>query len=479
MTRLRRRNDPREASAGASPRLRLAALAVLSTAAFACSSAPPRTPEERLAFRLEWFQDQKLGFMVHWGIYSQWGCIESWPLVEVDPWARPDDLPAWTERGKDIERFKKDYWALNRTFDPKKFDPAAWVAAAKDAGMKYFTFTTKHHDGFSMFDTKFTDFRSTHPDCPFSRNPRADAVQQLFTAFRDAGFGIGAYFSKADWHHPDYWSPDAPAKDRNPNYDTLKDPAKWSRFVTFVHNQIEELMTRYGRVDILWLDAGQVRPPKQDIRMDALVTMARSHQPDLIVADRTVHGPHENYLTPEQEVPPKPLPKPWESCITLGKQWSYKPDDTYKSVRELVQLIVDVVAKGGNLILNAGPTPDGEIPPPALERMRGIGAWLRVNGEAIYGTRAVAPYKEGRVCLTKKGGVVYAIHLAEDGKDALPARIELKSVRPKAGSTVRLLGFAGAIPWKAEGTGVVLEVPAAAIQKPPCKDAFAFRIEAE
>jgi len=454
------------------------ALAVFAAHAPACSAAPPTTPEERLAARLEWFQDLRFGFFVHFGIYSQWGCIESWPLVAADTWARPDDLPAWVERGKDLERFQRDYRALNTTFNPMRLDPKAWAAAAKDAGMKYFVFTTKHHDGFSMFDTRQTDYRITHPDCPFSRDPRANVTKVLFDAFRAEGFGIGAYFSKSDWHHPGYWSPGTPAKDRNPNYDTLKETERWAGFVKFVHGQVEELMTGYGPIDILWLDGGQVRPPRQDIRMDDLAAMARRHQPGLIIVDRTVGGKYEDYRTPEQEVPDKPLDGVWESCITMGKQWSYKPDDRYKSVRELVHLLVDVVAKGGNLLLNVGPQPDGQLPPPALERMRAIGAWMRVNGEAIHGTRPVAPYKEGRVCLTKKGGAVYAILLAGEGEEAPPARVALKSLRPKPGSTVRLLGF-GPVPWKEDGTGVVLEVPEAAEKSPPCRDAFVFRLDVE
>ncbi|MBM3473594.1 MAG: hypothetical protein FJX75_10030, partial [Armatimonadetes bacterium] len=240
-----------------------------------------------LADRLEWFRDRKFGLFMHWGPYSQWGCIESWPLVEEDTWARPDDLPAWVERGKDIERFKRDYFALNRTFDPTEFDPRPWAAAAKRAGMQYVVFTTKHHDGFSMFDTRQTDYRITHPDCPFSSDPRANVAREVFDAFREEGFGIGVYFSKSDWHCPYYWSPDRPARTRNPNYDTAAEPEKWERFAQFVHGQIEELMTGYGPVDILWLDGGQVRPPLQDIRMDEIAAMARTHQPGLIIADRT------------------------------------------------------------------------------------------------------------------------------------------------------------------------------------------------
>ena len=138
--------------------------------------------EPAIRQRLEWFQDLKFGFMMHWGVYSQWGCIESWPLVEEDKWARPDDLKAWTGREKDMERFRKDYWLLSTTFNPDKFDPARWARAAKGAGMKYVIFTTKHHDGFCLFDTRQTDYRVTAPGVPFHANPGSNVVREVFNA---------------------------------------------------------------------------------------------------------------------------------------------------------------------------------------------------------------------------------------------------------------------------------------------------------
>ncbi|MCY3018916.1 MAG: alpha-L-fucosidase [Planctomycetota bacterium] len=454
----------------------LCAVLACYAAAGAEMSNAEKDLEKRLAKRLEWFQDMKFGFFVHWGIYSQWGCIESWPLIEEDKWARPDDLPPWVERKKDMETFKRDYRALNRTFNPRKFEPRTWAEAAKYAGMKYFCFTTKHHDGFCMFDTKQTDYRITYPDCPYSRTAQPDVAKVLFDTFRDEGFAISAYFSKSDWHHPAYWSPDAPAKTRNPNYDTLKNPEQWRQFVDFVHAQIEELMTGYGKVDILWLDGGQVRPPQQDIQMDRVAAMARSHQKNLLIVDRTVGGKHENYRTPEQEVPDKPQQFVWESCITMGEQWSYKPNDKYKSSRQLIHLLVDVVAKGGNLILNVGPTSDGELPPGALERLRDIGDWMKTNGEAIYKTRVLPPYKSGRVCFTRRGGTGYAIYLCEDGQETPPRKVAINGVVPKRGSKVRLLGAKEQLRWEREGQGISVDVPQSVIESPPCKHAFVFKM---
>ncbi len=429
-----------------------------------------------LPARLEWFQDLKFGFMLHWAPYSQWGCIESWPLVEDDEWARPDDLPAWVERGRDMERFQRDYWALPKTFNPVKFDPRKWSATAKAAGMKYVVFTTKHHDGFSLFDTRLSDYRITAPDVPFHTHPRSNAVREVFNAFREDGFAIGVYFSKSDWHHPDYWDPAFPARSRNPNYDTLAQPEKWRRFVEFTHRQIEELMTSYGPADILWLDAGQVRPPRQDIQMDRLVAMARQHQPRLIVVDRTVGGRHENYRTPEQEVPEEPLPFVWETCMTMGDQWSFKPNDHYKSTHRLIHLLVDIVGKGGNFLLNVGPQPDGELPPVAVERLREIGAWMRVNGEAIYGTRAIAPYKDGTVVFTRKGRTVYAIYLSPKEGGALPATLQFSGLKPATGTLVSMLGVESPLAWQTDAAGqTTIRLPASVIRSPPSRHAVALK----
>ncbi len=426
---------------------------------------------EWLAERLEWFSDLKFGLFLHWGPYSQWGCIESWPLVEADKWARPDELKPWIERNKDLEWFRRDYRALNTTFNPTEFDPSTWADAAERAGMKYVCFTSKHHDGFCMFDTKTTDYRITHPSCPFHADPRANVLAHVLDAFRAREFGISCYFSKSDWHCPWYWLPDRPAPDRNPNYDTLAHPEQWAKFVEFVHAQVAELMSEYGHVDVLWLDGGQVRPPRQDINMAAMAAMARSHQPGLIVADRTVGGPYENILTPEQQVPDEPLPQVWESCLTMGNGWAYRPNDTYKPTRTLLHLLIDIVAKGGNLLLNIGPSPLGTLDGEAVSRLDEIGEWMSVNAEAIHGTRPIAPYAEGNVRYTSKGNTVYAHILAEEGESRMPAEVAL-SVLPAAGSEIRLLGHPAPLQWRVDNASAVVTMPAG---PPPCEHAWVLK----
>ncbi|MGA2363541.1 MAG: alpha-L-fucosidase [Candidatus Aminicenantales bacterium] len=463
---------------------------------FCCSLAPssPRASGSEsetdpvVLKKLEWFRDVKFGLMMHWGPYSQWGVVESWTICSEDePWCR--------RKMDNYVEYKKAYEALPRTFDPVKFDPAKWAAAAKAAGMKYVVFTTKHHDGFCMFDTKQTDYRITGPDCPFHTDPRADIARAVFGAFRKEGFGIGAYFSKPDWHSPDFWAPEWATPDRNVNYSIEKYPERWQRFRDFSYRQIEELVTGYGKLDILWLDGGWVRPQpmveaapgvlikntkNMDIDMPRIAAMARRHLPGLLVVDRSVTGRYENYRTPEQEVPDKPLPYAWETCMTMGDQWSYLPGDRYKSAHRLIHLLVDIVSKGGNFLLNIGPDASGELPAEALARLEEIGGWMDVNSEAIYGTRPVPPYKEAKTCFTSLAdGTVYAIYLADEDEAAPPAKIMLFSLAPKPGTEVRMLGTKDPVRWEREGKGVLLTLPAQAVKAPPCRHAWVFKMRPE
>ncbi|HEX9729675.1 MAG TPA: alpha-L-fucosidase [Gemmatimonadales bacterium] len=459
------------------------------------SGAVPQDPEAYVEEtdplvreKLDRWQDLKLGLLMHWGPYAQWGVVESWSLcAEDEPWCR--------RSMDDYGEYKKAYEALQTTFNPAHFDPARWARAASDAGMRYVVFTTKHHDGFSMFDTRQTDYRITSPNTPFSADPRANVTKGIFDAFRDQGFMIGAYFSKPDWHSPDYWWPYFATPDRNPNYDVAKYPERWARFVAFTHNQIDELMTGYGRVDILWLDGGWVRTmtpaeiraqmngpgyqfmrlQSQDIDMPRLVAEARARQPGLIVVDRAVPGPYQNYLTPEARVPAQPIVHPWEVPMPMATSWSYVPDDVYKPARELVHMLADVVSKGGNLLLNIGPGPDGTWHAAAYDRLAALGAWMRVNGDAIYGTRPVSPYSEGKIRLTRgKDGAVFLMYLAGEDESALPASVSMTQLRPAAGATVTLLGTDAALEWEVAGSGFVARVPAGTV--PPAEYAWVFRI---
>jgi alpha-L-fucosidase len=422
--------------------------------------------------RLAWFQDQKFGLFVHWGPYSQKGCLESWPLVWKDrSWSNPA-----IQTREQMEAFRREYWALPTTFNPERFDPSAWARLAKMAGMKYVVLTTKHHDGFAMFDTKLSDYRVTHPSVPFSKHRRANIARELFNAFRAEDLAVGAYFSKPDWRHPDYWEPGKFAEDRHPTYDPQADPAKWSRYAAFVQGQIRELVADYGRIDILWLDGGWVRPPKQAINLAKIVADARAKQPWLLVANRT-GGEFEDFLTPEQKVSQTPvLDKAWESCMTMGAQWSYSANDTYKPARTLMHTLIDVVAKGGNLLLNIGPGPDGQLPPPAVARLEEIGEWMAVNFECVHGTRPLAPYREGDWAYTRRGDVSYAIWMPPN--DEVPAELAIPKLAVPEGARVMFLGARGsaALQWTRSGEGIVVKIPDRARTLLPCRYAYAFRV---
>ena len=441
-----------------------------------------QSPKDPLVIKkLAQWSDQKFGLFMHWGPYSQWGVVESWSIC-------PDD---WVTRtgpyADNYFEYKKAYENLPATFNPVAFSPEKWVKAAKTAGMRYVVFTTKHHDGFCMFDTKQTDYKITGPQTPFANNPNSNISKVIFDAFRAAGFMTGAYFSKPDWHSEYFWWPYLPPKDHNVNYSTTKYPDRWKKFQEFSYNQIEELMTGYGPVDILWLDGGWVRPSQKandpydmDLNMPRIAAMARSHQPGLIVVDRTVAGEFENYTTPEQEVPEKPLPYPWETCMTMGNSWSFSKNDQYKSAHHLLELLVKIVSRGGNFLLNIGPDGNGDWDPVVYQRLQEIGDWMALNGEAIYASRPVAPYSTNNIYYTqsKDEKNQYAFWLSEKDAVTLPAIIQIPISAARKLKQVSLLGAQKQkIKWSYANGVVTIQVPVALQHASLFKHSVVYKLE--
>ena len=383
---------------------------------------PPK--EKAVQEHLDWFMGLKLGLMMHWAPGCQLGTLESWPLSDGDgSWSQAD--VDWT----DIETFKQQYINANRTFNPVRFRPDRWAELAEECGFKYLLFTTKHHDGFCMFDTQTTDYKITDPSCPFHTSPYADITRSLYDEFRKRGMAISVYFSKPDWHSDDYWHREfGTAPTRNVNYSIEEHPEMWERFVSYTHRQIEELGTRYGKIDCLWLDGGWVNPDNQgqDIRLGEIVNKLRSGpQPHLIVCDRTVGGEFENIVTPEKEIPERPMNIPWETCTTVGDRFSFHYTDNFKTGRQLVHLLLNVVSRGGNLALNVAPQPDGALPAGAVASLRDLGRWMRIHGEGIYNTTIAEPYFIRNIRYTAKDDTRYIFYLYEDCA-ALPLKLHLQ-----------------------------------------------------
>ncbi|MDR1415942.1 MAG: alpha-L-fucosidase [Prevotellaceae bacterium] len=442
----------------------------------------PKEPE--VLSKLDRWQDLKFGMLIHWGLYSQLGVVESWSICsEQEDWIPRDTAVAY-------DAYKRSYWATIDAFKPERFDPLAWAKSGKLAGMGYVVFTTKHHDGFNMFDTKQSDFSIAKG--AFKDDPRRNVAKEVFAAFRQENYMVGAYFSKPDWHSQYYWWDRYATPTRNNNYSISKNPWRWSKFKEFTYNQIEELLNGdYGAIDILWLDGGWVRParksdadrqgrsPKeaQDIDMPKIAAMARSYQPGLLIVDRTVPGEFENYQTPERGIPDAQLATPWESCIPLGNDWGYVPTDIYKSPAKVIHLLAEVAAKGGNLLLGIGPKPDGTLPDEVASKLEQIGEWLQKNGEAIFGTRITPAYNDGATWFTqsKDGKKVYAIVCWEEGKPT-PKKIAWKGNEPLQGSKIVCLQTGKTVAWKKTASGVELTLPTSRNWQPELA-ALAFAVE--
>jgi alpha-L-fucosidase len=414
-------------------------------------------PKDNLVLaKLNRWKDLKFGLFMHWGIYSQWGVVESWALD-------PEDIDLTKRTGpyaSDWYNYKKAYENLQTSFNPIHFNPEKWANAAKAAGMKYMVFTTKHHDGFCMFDTKQTDYKITSSKTPFSVNPRANVTKEIFNAFRKEDFMIGAYFSKPDWHSEYFWWPYFPPKDRNANYDPKKYPDRWQKFCNFTFNQIEELMIGYGPIDILWIDGGWVKASRQNQAIDITPTIdkVRKEQPGLIVVERGTPE-NENYLTPEQNIPDHYIADPWETCLTMGKSWSYIPNENYKTSRELIQTLVDIVAKNGNLLLNIGPGPDGDWHQEAYQRLNEIAKWMKVNGESIFNTKPIPPYRQDKWAFSLNAKTQYISYLPSQMEKDLSEYVTIPISLLSKMSRVTLLGIKEPLKWRKSGKNIVVTIP--------------------
>ncbi|MBN2292453.1 MAG: alpha-L-fucosidase [Pirellulales bacterium] len=367
-------------------------LSILSTAFVRPTAAAlPGETKQQKDKRMKWWRDAKFGMFIHWGLYA----------VPAGEWKgkKVDGYGEWIQfKGKIPE---KEYAKLQAKFNPTKYDAKKWVSIAKRAGMKYIVITSKHHDGFALFDSKLTDYDIMGG--PYGK----DLLKPLADACHDQGLEICWYHSILDWHNPD-------AKGENfPEYEK------------FLRGQLKELVNNYGHIGVLWFDGEWIKEWNEEYGRN-LEAYLRDMQPDLIVNNRIGKRKRSpgDFGTPEQEIPTTGMPGwDWETCMTMNGTWGFKSDDhSWKSTEDLLQKLVDIVSKGGNFLLNVGPTAEGIIPPESVKRLEEIGRWMDVNGESIYGTTA-SPFEKlawGRA--TKKPGKLY-LHVFDwpaDGKLKVP-----------------------------------------------------------
>ncbi len=372
-------------------------ISLLFTSNFALAVEPVANSRNK-AERLEWFRDLGFGMFIHWSLDSQLGSVISHSMVGAD-----DDY---------LDRFVNE---LPKTFNPRKFHPQDWAALAKLAGMRYVMFTTKHHSGFCMYDTKTTDFGIMHT--PFKR----DITEEVFDAFRGQGISAGVYFSPDDF----WWLRE--------NKITIQrqigavQPRNNPGLMKHNQTQLRELMTEYGKIDMVFFDG----------ETDGLADLAWDLQPDTVITRGAIK-------TPEQHIPGTPVDEAWESCLTMGTQWQYKPtNENYMSGGEIIRKLVETRAKGGNFLLNVGPKPDGELPIEQEERLREVALWMFVNGECIYGVRPWIVTNENDLWFThnRKTETLYVIVKEKDRwKHGEWKDLVLHSVRTTEQTKVSVLG---------------------------------------
>ncbi len=341
------------------------------TTLVAAAANPPDFPAANPG-ALERWQSNRFGMFIHFDPCSLTGREISWSRA-----GERRDYGSVVKEGTPAA----EYDALYQQFNPTNFNARTWVAIAKSAGMKYLVFTAKHHDGFAMFDSKLTDYSIMNS--PFHR----DLCAELAAACHDAGISLGFYYSPPDWHHPDFFT------------------TNHADYIKYMHGQVRELLTNYGQVDELWFDTtgGKNTPETWDNK--DLFPMIRQLQPKILVTTRA--GGWGDFDTPEQRIGGFQNNSPWETCMTICQQWSWKPNDHLKSLAQCIQTLVLCAGGDGNLLLNVGPMPNGEIEPRQVARLQELGVWLAKNGESIYGTRG-GPWKPTKnFASTRKGDAIY------------------------------------------------------------------------
>ncbi|MBS4197401.1 alpha-L-fucosidase [Lederbergia citri] len=353
--------------------------------------------------RTKWFLDDRFGMFIHWGLYA---------------------IPARGEWVRSVEKISnEDYEKYFEEFNPSHFNPKEWARAAKAAGQKYAVLTTKHHDGFCLFDSKLTDYKATNTPA------KRDLIKEYVEAFREEGLKVGFYYSIIDWHHENY-----PAfGDRNhpmrDNENFRKKQINFDQYLEYMHGQVRELLTNYGKIDIMWFDFSYDDMTGEKWKATELIQMIRDIQPDIIIDNRLGGNIKSSnpeiyagdFYSPEQIVPPGGIldengeQVPWEACITLNDNWGYhSKDKNYKSPKQVIRTLVECVSKNGNLLLNVGPDARGIIPQESLGILQEVGNWMQRNGESIYRCKAAKLPKPEWGRYTQNGNKLYA-HVFDRG----------------------------------------------------------------
>jgi len=429
--------------------------------------------EQEVRDNLKEWQDLKFGMFIHWGTYTQIPTVESWSICPEQVSWQMNARPA----GSNYFEYLKMYENLPKTFNPVDFNPDKWADAAKDAGLKYVVFTTKHHDGFCMYDTQQTDYKITSEDCPFHTNPKANIAAAVFDAFRSKGLKAGAYLSVADWHNDDYWWRFLSPKDRYLNYNPEKYPEKYENFVKFLDAQVDELTSgKYGDITLLWLDLCEISETyKIDYPWERIAATARKNQPGVITVARGTHGIYENYHTAEQKLPKNVILTPWEACMTMSQGWVFRKNPVFKSTANLLELLVTIVSRGGNFLLGIGPGPQGDFEDEIYARLSEIGDWMDVNSEGIYDTHAIEPYENGNLHYTAKDGFIYAFYIPSEESQTIPSEITLEGIKGVKGAT--MLGSKTSLKAKSKGDSTVVSIPERLRKNLPCNHIWCLKLK--